>query len=160
MSLCRFLLLLPLSASFVVSVRRLARRPPLIRRLILDSLNKTQIKTDNEESFPLTATFICCDCYSESWMVVCPCVCVCVFVFRVEMAASAILSLRPASLVVKQNSLAYPWPAILCVFVCVRVVWVGWGFGIKWCLCSPSEFVLWEVNSAYPSSDSVFVPLA
>lgn len=63
---------------------------PLIPRLILNSLNKTQIKTDNEESFPLTATFICCDCYSESWMAARQCV-------RVRV----ILSLRPASLVVK-----------------------------------------------------------
>lgn len=75
---------------------------PLIWRLILDLLNKTQIKTDNEESFPLTATFICFDCYSESWMAV--------YVRSVKMAASAILSLRPASLVVKQNRRAHPWP--------------------------------------------------
>ncbi len=118
-SLCRSLLLLPLSASFVVSVRRLVPPPThlLIHRLILDSLNKTQIKTDNEESFPLTVTFICCDCYSESGIAVRLCVSVCVF--RVEMTASPILSLRLPSLVVKQNSRAHPWPTILCV--CVRM---------------------------------------
>lgn len=119
---------------------------PLIWRLILDLLNKTQIKTDNEESFPLTATFICFDCYSESWMAV--------YVRSVKMAASAILSLRPASLVVKQNRRAHPWP--WCVHVCVCVCWV---FGIKWYLCSSAEFVLWEVSSTYPSPDSLFVPL-
>lgn len=119
---------------------------PLIWRLILDLLNKTQIKTDNEESFPLTATFICFDCYSESWMAV--------YVRSVKMAASAILSLRPASLVVKQNRRAHPWP--WSVHVCVCACWV---FGIKWYLCSSAEFVLWEVSSTYPSPNSLFVPL-
>ena len=104
---------------------------------------------------------VCCVCVCVCCVCVCCRACVCVCVFRVEMAVSAILSLRPASLVVKQSSRAHLWPTLLSVCVCVCVcVWVLWGCRIKWCLCSSAGFVLWEVNSAYPSCDSLFVPLA
>lgn len=116
---------------------------PLSRRLIHDSLNKTQIKTDNEESFPLAATFICCDCYSE----VCPHACVCF-----QSGNGSRLALSPASLVVEENSHVHAWPSVLCVcLVCAL-----WGFRAKCCFCSCAELVWCE----YPSCDFVFHPLA
>lgn len=81
---------------------------PLIWCLILNLLNKTQIKTDNEESFPLSATFICFDFYSESRRGR-----VCFLSGRWVKVTSK--SLRLASLVVKQSSCAHPWPS--CSFV-------------------------------------------
>lgn len=86
----------------VMSSQCSARRPA---RLILKLLSKTQIKSDNEESFsPLRAAFICFDCYSEPWMAVLMCTSV--------LSGSGTFSLRSASLVVKQNHCAQLGPVM------------------------------------------------
>lgn len=131
MSLCSFLLLLPLSACFIISVQRRAHPPPhppvptlyLILLLILDSLNKTQIKTDNEESFPLRHLQLL-------WLLFCVCVgCVCVF--RVEVAVSAILFFESCfiSCQTKQLYCIEPWPIqCVCVLGCVCLCVSQWFF--------------------------------
>lgn len=75
-----FFFLPPHSACFIVSVLRLTPPPHPIHCLILKSLNKTQIKTDNEESFPLShfhLLWLLSRVMGGSVTIVCLCVCLC-----------------------------------------------------------------------------------